>query len=119
MAEIHTVEIESRECGKRARQGIAVRYLTNAVRRKSRIALRARDRTVAPDSPEEGRQAISENPAAKSRQRLLDPECQFDNQCQQQGHGQDHRNGQLYCEPLGCFLMTHCEAPKFAADTRY
>jgi hypothetical protein len=49
----------------------------------------------------------------QSRQRLLDPECQFDNQCQQQRCGQGHRSSQLYREPIGCFWMTHCEAPKF------
>jgi hypothetical protein len=55
----------------------------------------------------------------QSRQRLLDPECQFDNQCQQQRCGQGHRSSQLYREPIGCFWMTHCEAPKFATTSKF
>jgi hypothetical protein len=58
-------------------------------------------------------------PAAKSRQRLLDAEGPFDNHCQQQRCGQDHRSGQLYREPIGCLWMTHCEAPKFATNVSF
>jgi hypothetical protein len=52
-----------------------------------------------------------------SRQRLLDAEGPFDNDCQQQRCGQDHRSGQLYREPIGCLWTTHCEAPKLATTS--
>ena len=51
----------------------------------------------------------------KSRQRLLDL-GQFDNHCQQERCGQDHRSGQLYREPI---WMTHCEVPKLATTSHF
>ena len=43
----------------------------------------------------------------------------FDNHCQQQRGSQDHRSGLLCREPIGCFWMTHCEAPKFATTSQF
>ena len=56
-----------------------------------------------------GGTAVPSRRAAKSRQRLLDPGGPFDNHCQQQRCGQDHRSGQLYREPI---WMTHLRSPE-------
>jgi hypothetical protein len=87
MAEIDTVEVECRECGKRARQGIAVRFLTNTI--KCKRGLRERNALNCPSLLRAFSAAKGQAKALVTRRarRLLDPQCQFDNQCQQQRHG--------------------------------